>query len=672
MGSQRANYQTFESKEHPCQERRDLLFDPTISPIKPNCERANEIRKALGLRLEMNENVGAVSGKMGELYISHAATIASVNFQNDLVETLHGRINELKDRERIRDQKLEDMAFELQETRATLRVVQKETRENTLEIKSKNLIINGIVEKQDEVPITTAVNFLKHIDPSFTAAKIENAYRVGQQPKKGNRGMLIKFKDPVTKQDIMKRKSNLKSSREHNKVYCNEDLPSDTRKHRQNLRIIARRANELGYKNTRVKGNNLFHEGKIYKENELSLLPDELSLENIRTRDVGRGLGFFGRESYLSNHHPARFTMNEHRFLSSEQAFFYYKGIVCGHEKTSRDIKKMMDPGEIKIVGDKIPTCENWEKRKLRVMKSVLTHKYEQNKELRDKLVSTGTQCLLECTKDLYWGTGWEIDSTKWDEPIDYPGENNLGKILENIRENYLPVTASLETVPMKSQNLTSTPMVKAGSKSSKKRKNHNSQSSHSPQSSHPPAKQANILSTSHGDESNQTLACVEMKDVSNGNTSQTPKPSTLTTSQSTGETGVPSIDPVESEKGKLSESQVQEVEEITFSDTMYQSYDAKNVTNKDGSLNIEKIRAWGLPALNTSRLMAITGHGTDEARGNLSKLLSAQNIGESFIDTDPEKVNTVELIARKTLTAARQVKPESEKKQLDKLLENV
>lgn len=291
------------------------MFNSLISPIKPDRERANEIRKALGLRLEMNQSVGAVSGKLGELYISHAATIASVNFQNDLVETLNSKINELSKRDRAKDQVLEEMAFELQETKATLREVQKETRENTLELKSKNLIINGIMEKPDEVPITTAVNFLKHIDPNFSASKLENAYRVGQQPKKGNRGLLIKFKDATVKQAIMKRKNTLKSNKEHSKAFCNEDLPGDTRKFRQNLRIIAKRANELGYKNTRVKGNSLSHEGRQYRENELSLLPPELRLENIRTREIGHGIGFFGKESFLSNHHPARFAMNEHRFL---------------------------------------------------------------------------------------------------------------------------------------------------------------------------------------------------------------------------------------------------------------------------------------------------------------------------------------------------------------------
>lgn len=176
--------------------------------------------------------------------------------------------------------------------------------------------------------------------------------------------------------------------------------------------------------------------------------------------------------------------MNEHRFLNSEQAFFYYKAVICGQDNTGHDIKRMLNPGEIKNLGETIPTCDEWEVKKVKVMKSVLTHKFEQNRDLRDKLVNTGTRPLMECTTDLFWGTGWVIDSPKWDEPYEYPGQNNLGKILESIRENYLPVTAMFNPTSIPGTkggvNFTSTPMP--GTKSSKKRKNL--------QSTNPPSKQ--------------------------------------------------------------------------------------------------------------------------------------------------------------------------------------
>lgn len=673
---------TQQTREQPSDhtDRRDL-FNPNVSPVRSDRDRANYIRKALGLRTEMNESVGAVSGKMGELYISHAATIASVNFQNDVVETLNIKLNELAERERNRDLKLNEMAFELLETKATLRNVQKETRENTQELKSKNLVINGIPEKQDENAIGTAVKFIRNIDPNFSAEKIENAYRLGSAGAKGVRGLLIKFKDPKTKQDIMKKKSVLKANKECDKIYCNDDLTEDTRKLRQKLRIIARHAQSLGYQHTRVRGNGLWHEGKLYKENNLSLLPDYLKMENIRTRQIGDSIGFFGKESFMSNHHPARIVMNEHRFLNSEQAFFYYKSVICGHESTGVEIKRILDPIEVKRLGEEIPTCEEWERKKLKVMKSVLVHKFEQYLDLRAKLVNTGTKPLMECTTDLYWGTGRVIDSPNWDNLTDYPGENNLGKILESIRENYLPVTALVDPTafPMggnNGANYTSTPMPSSGMKSSKKRRMPSLESK-PPAKQKPAGKESGILAVDINSRANTEATPMGPSNTDNdvpqpsaSAGSSSPMDATPATDQDNETT--PAGDPVTKEKDRLTQSQVLEVDELTFSDTLYQSYDAKNVTNKDGSLNIEKIQSWGLPALNTSRLMEVTGYGSEGSREKLSKLLAAQNTGESYIEMDPTKPTQVESVPRKTLTASRQTGPVSEKKKLDMLLENV
>lgn len=391
-------------------------------------------------------------------------------------------------------------------------------------------------------------------------------------------------------------------------------------------------------------------------------------MENIRTRDIGRGIGFFGKESFLSNRHPARFCMNEHRFLNSEQAFYYYKGIICGRENTGNEIKKMINPGEIKNLGDQIPTCDEWEKRKFKVMNCVLTHKFEQNRALQEKLVNTGTRPLIEGSTDLFWGAGWVIDSEKWDEPLDYPGQNNLGKILEIIRENYLPLTAPFDPTAnpgvIQGQRYTSTPMVK----SSKKRKNS--------KSTDPPSKQAVVhlkestdvpdptkggkIKTSHSESATKaddpaTSASVQQSQTAGVSSEGAVQPTHGISGPEEGQC------PVEQEKEWLTESQVMEIDELTFSDTLYQSYDAKNVTNKDGSLNVDKIRSWGLPALNTSRLMEGTGFGTDEPRHKLSRLLSAQNAGESFVNTDPRGATPVETVTRKTLVANRQTKTESE-----------
>lgn len=76
-------------------------------------------------------------------------------------------------------------------------------------------------------------------------------------------------------------------------------------------------------------------------------------------------------------------------------------------------------------------------------MKSVLRHKFDQNKSLRDKLTSTGNMKLQECSTDMYWSTGLTLDSPSWSKGYDYKGSNRLGHLIEEVREAYLPITTS-------------------------------------------------------------------------------------------------------------------------------------------------------------------------------------------------------------------------------------
>lgn len=80
-----------------------------------------------------------------------------------------------------------------------------------------------------------------------------------------------------------------------------------------------------------------------------------------------------------------------------------------------------------------------WEKKKEKLMKSVLLHKFDQNPVLKEKLINTGKYSLLECTMDTYWSTGQILDSPNWNKSYNYKGLNRLGHLLEEIRNQYSP-----------------------------------------------------------------------------------------------------------------------------------------------------------------------------------------------------------------------------------------
>lgn len=82
-----------------------------------------------------------------------------------------------------------------------------EKRQVAQEIKERNLILNGIAETHEKVPLNVAIKFLKIIDPTVSENDLETAYRMGKkEDRKGSHQiLLVKLKLGERKQDIMKK-----------------------------------------------------------------------------------------------------------------------------------------------------------------------------------------------------------------------------------------------------------------------------------------------------------------------------------------------------------------------------------------------------------------------------------------------------------------------------------
>lgn len=72
-----------------------------------------------------------------------------------------------------------------------------------------------------------------------------------------------------------------------------------------------------------------------------------------------------------------------------------------------------------------VPLRSDWDEARVEVMRQVVTAKFETHPELRDILRSTGDSPLVESAPgDAFWGAG-----------PDGAGENRLGRLLEQIRD---------------------------------------------------------------------------------------------------------------------------------------------------------------------------------------------------------------------------------------------
>jgi len=132
---------------------------------------------------------------------------------------------------------------------------------------------------------------------------------------------------------------------------------------------------------------------------------------------------FQGKYRWLSNFWMSPMIIDGKTFVSNEQWYVYNK---TTDEKARKHIMRLSKSRDIKRMGRTVKLRDDWDSIKVNAMWLGLYAKFTQNKELKEKLIATGDQQLIEGNR---WGdTFWGID-LRTNE-----GENCLGKLLMKLR----------------------------------------------------------------------------------------------------------------------------------------------------------------------------------------------------------------------------------------------
>ena len=130
---------------------------------------------------------------------------------------------------------------------------------------------------------------------------------------------------------------------------------------------------------------------------------------------------FRGKYYFLSNFYNAKLTYEGVEYLNNESAFQSCK---------LKDINKRkefsnLNPSSAKRKGRHVQLRPDWEKVKFNIMYEIVKAKFEQNEDLRKRLINTGDEELIEGNTwgDKIWGK------------VKGEGQNNLGKILMRVRK---------------------------------------------------------------------------------------------------------------------------------------------------------------------------------------------------------------------------------------------
>ena len=131
---------------------------------------------------------------------------------------------------------------------------------------------------------------------------------------------------------------------------------------------------------------------------------------------------FQGEYRWLSNFYPVKIVIDGVEYPSVEHAYCSCKSTdskwksICSNEK---------NPGKIKRKSKKIKVIDDWDDKKLSIMKKCLEQKFNQE-PFKSMLIQTGNEIIQEGNRwnDKFYGVCLKTNK----------GKNKLGKLIMNIR----------------------------------------------------------------------------------------------------------------------------------------------------------------------------------------------------------------------------------------------
>lgn len=134
----------------------------------------------------------------------------------------------------------------------------------------------------------------------------------------------------------------------------------------------------------------------------------------------------------------SEFVLEDVTFNTAEQAMMYFKAVLFKDDEIAKQILAADDPGKQKALGRRVRNFDSatWDAHREDIVLRANRAKFGQNKGLRRKLFQTGYKLLVEASPlDTIWGIGLDEANARITPPEQWPGQNLLGKIVTQVRE---------------------------------------------------------------------------------------------------------------------------------------------------------------------------------------------------------------------------------------------
>lgn len=142
--------------------------------------------------------------------------------------------------------------------------------------------------------------------------------------------------------------------------------------------------------------------------------------------------------SWPSQFFKAPFTIDGQAYVCCEQFMMAEKARVFGDADAERAILSATSPAEHKALGRKVRGFDGdvWNTVCRGVVYRGNLAKYEQNRDLRERLMATGSRTIVEASPtDRIWGIGLAQDDPRALDSAQWRGTNWLGVALMQVRD---------------------------------------------------------------------------------------------------------------------------------------------------------------------------------------------------------------------------------------------
>ncbi len=151
-------------------------------------------------------------------------------------------------------------------------------------------------------------------------------------------------------------------------------------------------------------------------------------------------------KGFLSQWARSDFKLSGAAFTCAEQYMMWRKACLFGDELIAAKILAAREPHDHKRLGQAVRNFDQgvWDAHKFEIVLTGNRAKFGQNAGLGRKLLATGEAILVEANpRDSIWGAGLAEDDPDIFDPEKWRGENLLGHILMQVRQELRDGAAS-------------------------------------------------------------------------------------------------------------------------------------------------------------------------------------------------------------------------------------